>query len=179
MSLGCPRCACSSIIIHATTIKICPGKITMCAIPNRYVASPFFFYNMDETVSARVRDYSQYVILWVRENPWPSYAQMVDDIKAHENKEISMACCAAYGEYNHDILKIIYENMYDDHHIVQLGKALLARGGMQAMVCNYWVFALLSPFKHAEDLRVRNAPTRLKYVWKAIPEWADVNDLEN
>jgi hypothetical protein len=61
--------------------------------------------------------------------------------KAIENaKHMSLDMLAEYGEYNHEQMKAIWDNITNEDIIKQSGRNINQRGGMTAMQMNFYTF---------------------------------------
>ena len=76
---------------------------------------------------------------------YPSY-----DYVSNELIKFDMTLDAEYGEYNHEYLKIIWENIDDENIIKTCGENINQRGGFTALQANYYAFL------HVMRLAVRN-----------------------
>jgi hypothetical protein len=77
---------------------------------------------------------------YIKSNSYPNYDKMMDYI------EYSMDLWAEYGEMNHIWCKEIYENPHNKELIISTGRKIYNMGGKQALIKNYKVIALFSPY---------------------------------
>ena len=85
---------------------------------------------------------------------------------------------AEYGEYNHEYLKMIWDNINDDTIIKTCGENINQRGGFTALQANYYAFL------HVMRLAVRNNTDKyrdsfidtkhtISINWDDIGDWKD------
>jgi len=77
---------------------------------------------------------------YVKVNPYPEYETMLEKIKHNIDLEME------YGELNHEFCKVIYENPNDENLIIEMGKKIYKRGGIQALLMNFNVIKYYSPY---------------------------------
>lgn len=58
-----------------------------------------------------------------------------------------------YGDFNHVICKQIYENIEDKNKVIELGKMIYQRGGIQALRMNYYVICYALKQNKNEDIQ--------------------------
>ena len=68
---------------------------------------------------------------FIKENPYPDYKFIEYDLLLKQ--EQSLEQYAEYGEINHDLMKEIYENIFDKDLIKQHGERIHHRGGKTAL----------------------------------------------
>ena len=66
---------------------------------------------------------------------YPSYKYV-----SNELMKFDMTIGAEYGEFNHEYLKIVWENMNDETIIKTCGENINHRGGFTALQTNYYAF---------------------------------------
>ena len=86
---------------------------------------------------------------FIKENPYPDYKFIKYDLLLKQ--EQSLEQYAEYGEINHDLMKEIYENIFDKDLIKKHGERIHHRGGITALQQNY--YTLLTVLKHLVDQR--------------------------
>ena len=77
---------------------------------------------------------------YVKSSPYPQYE---DIIKILYYNLTFLDMYAEYGELNHTWCKTIYNNPNNKKLIVEMGKNIYNRGGMQALVQNHQVLRLI------------------------------------
>lgn len=82
---------------------------------------------------------------------YPSY-----DYVSNELMKFDISIDAGYGEYNHEYLKTIWENIDDGTIIKTCEENINQRGGFTALQANYYSFI------HVMRLAVRGSPDRYK-----------------
>lgn len=81
-------------------------------------------------------DWEGVIAAAVKARPYPAFNTISDGLRVRERLDLM----AEYGEVNHGLCKTIYENTpHGVEAIVEAGKAIYARGGMQALQRNYYV----------------------------------------
>ena len=68
---------------------------------------------------------------FIKENPYPDYKFVSNDLLLNQEKSLDQY--AEYGEINHDLLKEIYENIFDKQLVRKHGEMIHKRGGMRAL----------------------------------------------
>ena len=110
---------------------------------------------------------------YVKNNPYPSYDEMVKRILAVPERDIAMKWYAEYGEQNHYVLRMCYENITDKHKCKEVGKYIYNRGGHTAMCENYMVLRYLGPFHTSNNNVIRYYARLVSAYWDGIGEWQD------
>jgi hypothetical protein len=98
----------------------------------------------------------------VKANPYPTF----EAITALLEKQRHLALIAEYGRINHDLCKTIYENCTDKEKVIEAGKAIHARGGIQALQCNFYV--LDAVFRGVDPDQGREAISELEWTLEAV-----------
>ena len=97
---------------------------------------------------------------FIKENPYPDYNFVSNDLLLKQ--EICLPQYAEYGEINRDLMKEIYEHIFDkDITVKRNGERIRHRGGKTALQQNY--YTLLSVLKHLIDQRSMNRGTIILY----------------
>ena len=86
---------------------------------------------------------------FIKENPYPDYNFVEYDLLLKQKQSLEQY--AEYGEINHDLMKEIYENIFDKDLIKKHGERIHHRGGMTALQQNY--YTLLSVLGYLIDQR--------------------------
>ena len=95
---------------------------------------------------------------FIKENPYPDYKFIeYDDLLLKQ--EQSLEQYAEYGEINHDLMKEIYESIFNEDLIRKNGERIHHRGGKTALQQNY--YTLLSVLKHLIDQRGLDRDTNI------------------
>ena len=89
------------------------------------------------------------LINFIKENPYPNF-KFIEYHLILEQKQSSEQN-AEYGEINHDLMKEIYENIFDHDLIRKHGERIHHRGGKTALQQNY--YTLLSVLGYLIDQR--------------------------
>ena len=95
----------------------------------------------ERTEEDMIKEEERQYIEHVKANAYPSYKAMAKAIVPH------LELYADYGEINHELCKLIYENMLDMHIVHKAAKKIYGRGGLQALQANYTVLKYFSPIK--------------------------------
>ena len=77
--------------------------------------------------------------LFVSKNPYPSLEKIRKILPKDQQME--------YGNDNHVLCKLIYENITDDTLIAKYMKMIKQRGGTQATYANYYTLCSYSPLR--------------------------------
>ena len=101
---------------------------------------------------------------WVSTHPWPSY----ESIQKRLLKDKRIDLWAEYGEFNHMALKLCYESFMDIDVCRKAGESIAARGGLDAMRGNYYVFSGYGPFADTDDVAVFYSGRQLEFLWEGI-----------
>ena len=75
---------------------------------------------------------------FIKENPYPDYNFIEYDLLLKQKQSLEQY--AEYGEINHDLMKEIYENIFDKDLIKKHGERIHHRGGMTALQQNYYIY---------------------------------------
>ena len=90
------------------------------------------------------KDREKFLKFIKKNNPYPSYDFVSNDLILKKNKDFDQF--DEYGTQNHEYMKEIYENIFDEILIKNNGEAMFERGGMQTLHMNYET--LLSVVSH-------------------------------
>ena len=114
---------------------------------------------------------------------YPSYEYVFDELVkiSAENRDycesiIIFNIDAEYGEYNHEYLKIIWENRNDDTIIKTCGENINERGGFTALQANYYAFLHVMRLVIKDDRRkYRESFIDIKNTicknWDGVGDW--------
>jgi len=81
---------------------------------------------------------------FAKSNPYPEYKEIYNFLKINsENNLTCLDMLCEYHEINHNYCKIIYDNPNNEELIIDIGKKIYDRGGMQALQQNYYVLKLI------------------------------------
>ena len=114
---------------------------------------------------------------FIQDNTFPSYDFVVNDVIL-KNKEFDQF--AEYGTPNHQWIKEIYENVFNDDVVKDNGKEIYERGSLWTMQCNYStlldvVNTLLNRhnnMKHDDKVLIfYNIKNIVSRGWHGIGEW--------
>ena len=109
---------------------------------------------------------SAYIEDFVKENPYPNYKDMCEKIKTN----LQLWC--EYGKPNHEWCKTIYENATNKAIIKEMGENINKRGGMQAMVMNYYILKDHSPFSKSNHYVINCwAHSYVEFSWDGIGDF--------
>ena len=103
---------------------------------------------------------------FIAANPWPSYKEMQKRIL----KSCSLPICAEYGEFNHQAMKLCYENMLDKAVCFKVGESIAARGGLHALQANFYALKLYGPTASSKDMVIAYIPRLLEHYWDGITD---------
>ncbi len=73
---------------------------------------------------------------FVKENPYPDYDWWEKFLESQ--MPMTFNIIAEYGEYNHTLCKIMYDNITDEKIVKNCAKKIVARGGLQALSMNWY-----------------------------------------
>jgi hypothetical protein len=102
-------------------------------------------------------------------HPFPSYSEMCKIIHSKFGTE-AFVYIAEYDEYNHNLLKTIYESNINEIVSKNIGNFINAKGGFNSMRAIYRIFAYCSPFSDAPP-QVRVNTILLDWHWDSIGNW--------
>ena len=114
---------------------------------------------------------------------YPSYEYVFDELVnfSAENRDYCesmniFSMDAEYGEYNHEYLKIIWENRNDDTIIKTCGENINQRGGFTALQANYYAFLHVMRLVIKDDRRkYRESFIDIKNTicknWDGVGDW--------
>jgi hypothetical protein len=71
---------------------------------------------------------------------------------------------------NHECLKTIYENIWDEKICCEMGQKIYDRGGHQAMVMNFYSL-MYSPLRESKNRMIRGYYRMVEHWWDKIGEW--------
>jgi hypothetical protein len=111
-----------------------------------------------------IEDVKRYVSM----NPYYSYDDMVKRLLT--NKDMPMELFAEYGMMNHECLKTIYENIWDETICREMGQKIYDCGGHKAMVMNFYSL-MYSPLRESENRMIRGYYRMVEHWWDKIGEW--------
>jgi hypothetical protein len=107
-------------------------------------------------------DEDKLVANFIAKNPYPDYQSMWSSLPLH--------LAAEYGEYNHELIKQVYENIHCQQVMKKVGDQIHARGGIQAMQANLTVLKWYSPMaKHM--LTQAYCAVDVELAWDGIGTW--------
>tara|TARA_R110000868_G_scaffold65714_3_gene196219 strand:+ start:3265 stop:3597 length:333 start_codon:yes stop_codon:yes gene_type:complete len=84
------------------------------------------------------------VLAFIKENKFPKYKDIL--------KKLPVSEFAEYGEFNHTMIKRIYENLDNDKLIKVCYNLIRARGGEKAVRENFYTLCHNSPAAHQSNL---------------------------
>ena len=121
------------------------------------------------------------ILRFMKDNPYPSYKQVIDIIKNDRAIEgIYLDVFAEYGQQNHQWVKEIYENIMEEELVKQNGNCINERGGMTAMQFNHYTLVSVlryliqqrAPMKDYDVTLIwYNIRNILSSSWNIIGEW--------
>ena len=109
------------------------------------------------------------ILRFVKDNPYPSYKQVVGTIKNGRAIEgIYPDVFAEYGEQNHQWIKEIYnnENIMKEELVKYNGNSIDERGGMTATQFNY--YTLISVLRYLMQQRAAMKDYDVTLIWYNI-----------
>ena len=127
---------------------------------------------------------TNYMKKFVKDNVYPDYDTCVKIITEKENMgrdNIIMDMFAEYGEFNHNMLKKIYEDCDNESLIKECGRRIHQRGGTTAMTYN--LYALLKImlylmkqnnkiYTHGETIVLaKHIFKQCEWKWDGIGDW--------
>ena len=78
---------------------------------------------------------------FVRNNPYPSYNFVANELILKEEKDFDQF--SEYGTPNHDWIKEIYENLFDEEIVKKNGRYIYERGGTRTLHHNHQTLLLV------------------------------------
>ena len=104
---------------------------------------------------------------YVNDNPYPSYKMMCERLRNNNAIELY----AEYGEENHKLLKICYDNITNKKICKSAGQKIYNRGGHESMAKNYYTLKLFSPFAESSNTTIRSYGGMLNHWWDGVGTW--------
>jgi len=101
---------------------------------------------------------------FVTSTPYPSYQEMMDYLK----NNIELEC--EYGEINHNLCKTIYENPTNEELIIEVGKKIYKRGGIQALYANYTILKYFSPYWRSTNIVIKSQGSMIGHFFQSVTE---------
>jgi len=122
-------------------------------------------YDNDDTEDLmRVED--EMIAEFIKVTPYPNYEDMLKKLKNH----IELYC--EYGEQHHICCKIIYENPINKKLIVDMGKKIYEKGGMQALSVCHSIIKYFSPYGNSTNIIIKmQGRTIAEYFQDVSSEW--------
>jgi hypothetical protein len=118
--------------------------------------------NIEDHIKAEEKIIDEYV----NTHPYPEYGDMLQKIEKH------IELYAEYGELNHNWCKIIYENPNNTDLIIESGKKIYNRGGLQALVMNHAIIKYFSPYWQSNNPAIQSQGAMVEiYFQKVCHEW--------
>jgi len=115
----------------------------------------------EEKIAAAVRQEEEDTRRAVAGHPYPAFKTMQERLKPH------LELWAEYGEANHVLCKIIYDNCTDEDRVVDSGKRIFHRGGFKALQANYYVISAV-----LRDAGASGQTHAIEIMFeKVTPEW--------
>ena len=106
---------------------------------------------------------------YVIANPYPEFNEISSILK--ENIDF-LDMYAEYGLPNHNWCKIIYENPIDKELIIEMGKKIYERGGIQALTMNHSVIKYISPYWQSTNMVIKGQGRMVEeYFQEVCEEW--------
>ena len=117
---------------------------------------------------------------FVKNNPYPSYNFVANELILKQEKDFDQF--SEYGTPNHNWIKEIYENLFDNEIVKRNGKHICERGDTKTLQHNYQTLLLV--LNHLLDKQKRmsyddkiliflNFKKIVSSVWDGIGEWRD------
>lgn len=120
----------------------------------------------DDNIEYHIKEEEKLIDEYVNAQPYPEYGDMLRTIEKH------IELYAEYGEINHTWCKIIYENPNNKELIIETGKKIYNRGGLQALVMNYNVIKYFSPYWQSKNPVIKMQGTMVEtYFQEVCHEW--------
>jgi len=124
-------------------------------------------------------DEQQYITEFVKNNPYPSYETVSNAIMNFLKSDNDANAKASYfqfqseyGEYQHELMKVIYENFSDKSFCKNIGEEIHNNGGFTAMQGCYYIFRNFSPFATADNGNYHSYGRLLEYYWDGVGNWS-------
>ena len=99
---------------------------------------------MDDTINDYIKIEEELIEEFAKTNPYPAYKEIYNLLEKQSETNLTfldMFC--EYGEKNHICCKIIYDNPNNEKLIVNMGKKIYERGGMQGLQQTHRVLKLI------------------------------------
>ena len=90
------------------------------------------------------------IIEFVKVTPYPNYEKMLEKLK----KDITL--WSEYGEQQHICCKIIYENPINKNLIIEMGKKIYEKGGLQSLSACYYIIKYFSPYSNSTNIIIKS-----------------------
>jgi hypothetical protein len=173
----CTRCG-STVELKYFELNRKGEPFKTCDRCRNYKSKPVNFMNCDDD-----KVYDAIIDDFTSKHEYPNYDK-VNKIIA-ENQEMPLQMIAEYGEYNHEQMKAIWDNITNKDIIKQSGKNIDQRGGMDAMQMNFYTFLdVLRPTlnisekdshaeKDAKQIIWNVIKGNISSAWDGIGEWRD------
>jgi hypothetical protein len=75
---------------------------------------------------------------------------------------------AEYGEFNHEMLALCYENILNKDACHRFGMMIAKRGGLQALQANFYAFKCFGAFAESSNSVIRSVGSLLEQHWNGI-----------
>jgi len=106
---------------------------------------------------------------YVKVYPYPEFKEISNIL--HNNIDF-LDMYAEYGLLNHIYCKIIYENPIDKELIIEMGKKIFERGGIQALTMNHNVIKYVSPYWQSTNSIIKGQGRMIEeYFQEVCEEW--------
>ena len=106
---------------------------------------------------------------YVKVYPYPEFKEISNIL--HNNIDF-IDMYAEYGLPNHICCKIIYENPTDKELIIEMGKKIFERGGIQALTMNHNVIKYVSPYWKSTNNSIKGQGSNIEHYFQEVcEEW--------
>jgi hypothetical protein len=103
---------------------------------------------------------------FVNKMPYPEYKKLLDTL----NHNVILSCPYSYDF--HTWCQTIYENPTDEKLIVEMGKKIYKKGGLQALKQSHSILSYFSPYMASTDTVIRSQSIMIgKYFHGVCSEW--------
>jgi hypothetical protein len=111
---------------------------------------------------------------FINDFPFPSYQEIVklmEDTQHPELKWYAFQWGAEYGEFQHECMKNMYENILDKEICHKLGEKIYNRGGFVALQACYYIMFYFCPCRKHNSVMKDIFPKLLEHYWNGIGDW--------
>jgi len=129
--------------------------------------------NMDASIEENIRVENELIKEYVKAYPYPEFKEISNILQENICKNIVfLDMCAEYGLSNHICCKRIYENPIDKELIIEMGKKIFERGGIQALTMNHNVIKYVLSYRQSTNIIIRGQGSIIDHYFQEVcEEW--------